>query len=147
MKDAYSAHADWDGIDEFYPHVYQAYVNIFERCGLKTIVVQADSGIMGGNTSHEFMAVSAQGEDTLITCTGCDYAGNAETGDVRETGCTERGGTRDRRSRYARLQDHRRRRTVPWAQPRTTHSRVVFYVTGGEVAVRDDPRRPRSERV
>ena len=78
MKDAYSAHADWEGIDAFYPHVYQAYVNIFERCGLKTIVVQADSGIMGGNTSHEFMAVSSQGEDTLISCTACNYAANAE---------------------------------------------------------------------
>ena len=78
MKDAYSAHDTWDGIDEFYPDVYQAYVNIFRRCGLETLVVQADSGIMGGNMSHEFMAVSPQGEDTLIICEGCDYAANAE---------------------------------------------------------------------
>jgi prolyl-tRNA synthetase len=78
MKDAYSAHDTWDGIDEFYPDVYQAYVNVFRRCGLNTLVVQADSGIMGGSMSHEFMAVSPQGEDTLITCESCDYAANAE---------------------------------------------------------------------
>ncbi len=78
MKDAYSAHATWNDIDAFYPHVYQAYVNIFRRCGLETLVVQADSGIMGGNTSHEFMAVSPQGEDTLIICERCGYAANAE---------------------------------------------------------------------
>ena len=132
MKDAYSAHADWDGINAFYPHVYQAYVNIFGRCGLKTIVVQADSGIMGGNTSHEFMAVSAQGEDTLITCSGCDYAGNAEMAtfvkpdvpkeaeleieEVATPGCK----TIEDVARFlGTTPDH----TL----------KVVFYVTGGEV--------------
>mgnify|MGYP005857398827 CR=1 FL=1 len=78
MKDAYSAHASWEDIDAFYPHVYQAYVNIFRRCGLETVVVQADSGMMGGSTSHEFMAVSPLGEDTLVQCESCDYAANAE---------------------------------------------------------------------
>jgi len=78
MKDAYSAHASWADIDAFYPQVYQAYTNIFRRCGLQTLAVQADSGIMGGSASHEFMAVSPQGEDTLITCERCGYAANAE---------------------------------------------------------------------
>ncbi len=78
MKDAYSAHANWEGLDEFYPQMYQAYVNIFRRCGVTTAVVEADSGIMGGNTSHEFMSLSDQGEDTLITCRKCGYAANAE---------------------------------------------------------------------
>jgi len=78
MKDAYSAHADWDGIDAFYPQMYQAYVNIFRRAGVKTAVVEADSGIMGGSVSHEFMSLSEQGEDTLITCEKCGYSANAQ---------------------------------------------------------------------
>jgi prolyl-tRNA synthetase len=78
MKDAYSCHRDSEGLDEFYPRMHQAYVNIFQRCGTRTIAVAADTGIMGGAMSHEFMAVSAVGEDTLILCSSCDYAANSE---------------------------------------------------------------------
>lgn len=78
MKDAYSAHTDWDGIDAFYPQIYDAYLRIFQRCGLQVMPVQADSGMMGGSDSHEFMALSENGEDTLIVCHGCGYAANAE---------------------------------------------------------------------
>lgn len=79
MKDAYSLHPDSASLDEFYPRIYQAYVNIFRRCGVDTLAVAADSGVMGGSVSHEFMAVSDAGEDTLITCPQCGYAANAET--------------------------------------------------------------------
>lgn len=78
MKDAYSCHADQASIDEFYPKMYQAYVNIFTRCGVEVAAVAADSGVMGGTVSHEFMAISDSGEDVLITCPQCDYAANAE---------------------------------------------------------------------
>ena len=78
MKDGYSFHADYDSLDAYYPRVYQAYLNIFNRCAVHTISVEADSGFMGGSTSHEFMVVSEAGEDTLILCPQCRYAANAE---------------------------------------------------------------------
>jgi len=78
MKDGYSIHLDAASLDEYYPRVYQAYVNIFARCGLETIAVEADTGIMGGAASHEFIAVNPGGEDTLVLCPGCGYAANAE---------------------------------------------------------------------
>ncbi len=78
MKDAYSIHVSFDSLDGYYPRMYQAYVNIFSRCRLETISVEADTGIMGGATSHEFMALNQAGEDTLILCSGCDYAANAQ---------------------------------------------------------------------
>jgi len=78
MKDAYSFHADYAGLDAYYPRMYQAYVNIFSRCAVETIVVEADSGIMGGSASHEFMVISEAGEDTLILCPQCKLAANAE---------------------------------------------------------------------
>ncbi len=78
MKDAYSFDADYEGLDRFYPRIYRAYENIFARCGVKVVVVEAATGIMGGAMSHEFMVVSEAGEDTLILCSQCKYAANAE---------------------------------------------------------------------
>ena len=78
MKDGYSAHADFEDLDRYYPSVKQAYENIFRRCGLKSISVEADPGMMGGTASHEFMILSEAGEDTLIHCDGCGYSANAE---------------------------------------------------------------------
>ena len=78
MKDAYSAHPDFDDLDRYYPFVRRAYENIFRRCGLDTVVVEADTGMMGGTASHEFMIISDAGEDTLIHCESCGYAANAE---------------------------------------------------------------------
>jgi prolyl-tRNA synthetase len=78
MKDGYSFHADVASLDAYYPSVYQAYLNIFDRCGVASIPVEADSGIMGGSGSHEFMVASEAGEDTLIVCPQCHYAANAE---------------------------------------------------------------------
>jgi prolyl-tRNA synthetase len=78
MKDAYSLHTDFESLDEFYPRIYRAYVNIFQRCGVEAIAVAANSGVMGGSASHEFMAVSEVGEDTLVTCPQCGYAANSE---------------------------------------------------------------------
>lgn len=78
MKDAYSLDADEEGLDDLYPHIYQAYVNIFERCNLEAVAVEADPGMMGGTGSHEFMLLNPQGEDTVVLCTGCDYRANLE---------------------------------------------------------------------
>lgn len=78
MKDAYSVHADQPDIDEFYPKMVQAYRNIYATCGLKTVEVEADSGMMGGSASHEFMVLSENGEDTIFISSDGEYAANAE---------------------------------------------------------------------
>ncbi len=78
MKDGYSFHADWESLDAYYPRVYDAYKNIFRRCGLDAVAVEADSGMMGGSGSHEFISINDSGEDTLVFCPTCRYAANAE---------------------------------------------------------------------
>lgn len=78
MKDAYSFDRDFDGLDAFYPRIYQAYFNIFRRCGLDVIAVESDTGMMGGTMAHEFMALTPVGEDTLLLCDGCGYSANRQ---------------------------------------------------------------------
>ncbi|WP_061216286.1 proline--tRNA ligase [Leptospira santarosai] len=78
MKDAYSFHIDDVSLDDTYQTMRVAYRKIFDRCGLKTIPVQADSGSMGGSASEEFMVVSPIGEETLLLCNSCGYASNRE---------------------------------------------------------------------
>ena len=78
MKDAYSFNADDASLDESYRAMAQAYRNIYRRCGLPALMVEADSGAIGGKDSHEFILPTPSGEDTVITCPGCDYAANAE---------------------------------------------------------------------
>ncbi|MFH0790008.1 MAG: proline--tRNA ligase [Candidatus Omnitrophota bacterium] len=74
MKDAYSFDKDEAGLDKSYETIYQAYQNIFKRCGLEILTVQADSGIMGGSLSHEFMVPAEKsGEDAVLTCPGCKF--------------------------------------------------------------------------
>jgi prolyl-tRNA synthetase len=84
MKDGYSFHADQADLDAYYPRVYQAYENVFRRCGVEFLAVEADPGLMGGASSHEFMALSEAGEDTLIICDSCHYSANAESAVARE---------------------------------------------------------------
>ncbi|MBN1879361.1 proline--tRNA ligase [bacterium] len=84
MKDAYSFHADYADLDRYYPRVYDAYMRIFERCGLKPLAVEADTGMMGGSGSHEFMCLVESGEDTVVWCDKCGYAANAENATSRE---------------------------------------------------------------
>ena len=78
MKDAYSFDADEDSLDDSYQAMAQAYRNIYRRCGLPALMVEADSGAIGGKDSHEFILPTASGEDTVITCPNCRYAANAE---------------------------------------------------------------------
>ena len=77
MKDAYSFHLDEASLDETYNNMYRAYENIFARVGLgeSVIVVESDTGIMGGTGAHEFMYLNPAGEDTLLLCDNCDYPG------------------------------------------------------------------------
>jgi prolyl-tRNA synthetase len=78
MLDAYSFDKDQTSQDVNYQLMVQAYKNIYNRCGLKAIMVEADSGAIGGKDSHEFMAPAETGEDTILTCPKCGYAANAE---------------------------------------------------------------------
>src|SRR6267154_4013076 len=78
MKDAYSFDIDPAGLDASYKKHYDTYRRIFDRCGLKYMVVEADSGAMGGKESHEFMVRTPAGEDQIVSCDGCNYAANIE---------------------------------------------------------------------
>ncbi len=78
MKDAYSFDIDAAGLDVSYKKHYETYCRIFDRCGLKYMVVEADSGAMGGKESHEFMVRTPAGEDQIVSCDGCSYAANME---------------------------------------------------------------------
>lgn len=78
MKDAYSFHDSEDSLDQEYKNMYAAYCRIFERCGLKYKVVEADSGAIGGSVSQEFMVLADNGEDALLSCTACNYSSNVE---------------------------------------------------------------------
>ncbi len=78
MKDAYSFDVDLPGLAKSYERMYRAYCNIFARCGLPYQPVEAESGSIGGDVSHEFMVPTEAGEDIMVKCVGCGYAANLE---------------------------------------------------------------------
>jgi len=78
MKDAYSFDKDEAGAEQSYWNMFEAYKKAFSRIGLRFKPVQADSGAIGGDFSHEFMVLAETGEDTIASCTGCEYAANLE---------------------------------------------------------------------
>jgi len=82
MKDAYSFHSSQESLDQTYQHLFQAYSNIFSRCGLDYRAVIADSGAMGGKDTHEFMVLSDVGEDTIAYSDTSSYAANIEMAPV-----------------------------------------------------------------
>lgn len=82
MKDAYSFDRDEAGLDKSYQDMYDAYTNIFMRCGLNFRPVEADSGAIGGSGSHEFMVIADSGEAEIVFCTSCDYAANVEKAEL-----------------------------------------------------------------
>ncbi|MCZ2115352.1 MAG: proline--tRNA ligase [Anaerolineae bacterium] len=85
MKDAYTLDRSEEALDEYYPSMLQAYTNIFDRCGVPTVMINADVGAMGGKSSQEFTVPHPQGEDEFIYCEDCGYAANVEAaGFVRE---------------------------------------------------------------
>jgi prolyl-tRNA synthetase len=78
MKDLYSFDVDEAGLELSYQKMLQAYQNIYDRCGLPAVLVEADSGAIGGKDSHEFMLIAESGEDEILYCPDCKYAANAE---------------------------------------------------------------------
>ena len=82
MKDAYSFGASLEQLNAAYEAMYNAYCRIFERCGLKYLPVEAESGPIGGDASHEFMVPADNGEDFVVHCAKCGYAANQERADT-----------------------------------------------------------------
>lgn len=84
MLDSYSLDASWEGLEEQYQAHYQAYFNIYRRCGLPVVAVQSDTGMMGGKLAHEYMYLTPAGEDTLLFCDVCGYAANRQVAGFRK---------------------------------------------------------------
>jgi prolyl-tRNA synthetase len=82
MKDAYSIDADLAQLNASYDAMYEAYCRVFDRCGLPYVIVEAESGPIGGDSSHEFMVPCSTGEDKVIQCPQCGYAANQERAEV-----------------------------------------------------------------
>ncbi|MFI3324548.1 MAG: proline--tRNA ligase [Clostridia bacterium] len=79
MKDAYSFHTSQEDLNEYYADCHKAYERIFARAGIPEVIsVASDSGMMGGSLSHEFMLLSPVGEDSIVTCSSCDFKANME---------------------------------------------------------------------
>lgn len=100
MKDAYSFHTSQEDLEKYYDVCYQAYNRIFQKAGIPEVVtVASDSGMMGGNVSHEYMLLTPVGEDSIVLCTECDYRANMEAaenqvvneskGELEELQCIE----------------------------------------------------------
>ncbi len=83
MYDGYSFDTTDKGAEESYRLMWEAYQKIFTRCGLEFRAVEADTGAIGGSFSHEFMVLAETGEDTIVSCTSCDYAANLEKAEIR----------------------------------------------------------------
>ena len=85
MKDLYSFDTDEEGLNQSYSKMLQAYKNIYDRCGLPSLLVEADSGAIGGKESHEFMVITEGGEDVIIYCDNCHYAANVEKAESKKS--------------------------------------------------------------
>src|SRR6266481_5411937 len=83
MKDGYSFHTDTNDLQREYQHMADTYRRIFERCGLNTRQVEADTGAIGGRLAHEFQVLADSGEDAIVSCNRCDYAANLEKAEIR----------------------------------------------------------------
>ncbi len=90
MKDGYSFDVDEKNADESYQKMYDAYSRVFARCGLKFKVVEAESGLIGGHFSHEFMVLAETGEEIIVSCTHCSYAANIEKAEFKRSDRTSR---------------------------------------------------------
>ena len=90
MKDAYSFDQDIEGLNRNYKKMYNVYCEIFDECALEYQIVEAESGIMGGDVSHEFMALADSGEDTIVHCSSCGYSANMEKAEVSKQTTTNK---------------------------------------------------------
>jgi prolyl-tRNA synthetase len=84
MKDGYSFDIDEEAAKKTYQVMYDAYVRIFDRCGLSYRPVEADTGNIGGNMSHEFQVLADSGEDSIVSCASCNYTANVEKAELQQ---------------------------------------------------------------
>jgi prolyl-tRNA synthetase len=135
MKDAYSFHTSQEDLDAWYERIVEAYLAIFRRLELPVLVVEADTGMMGGKSAHEFMLLADGGEDTLVVCPTGDYAANQEIAVARK-------GVRSRRTDGAALREVYTPGATTIASlcealdcaPEDT-LKSVFYAAGGELVL------------
>lgn len=92
MKDAYSFDTSVEGLNASYQKMYQAYCRIFDRAGLDYLAVEAESGPIGGDASHEFMVLADNGEDSVVHCAKCGYAANLERAEIGARAAAKAGG-------------------------------------------------------
>jgi prolyl-tRNA synthetase len=93
MKDAYSFDTSVEGLNASYQKMYDAYCRIFSRAGLKYLPVEAESGPIGGDASHEFMVLADNGEDVVVFCDKCGYAANRERAEIGSRGTPDQSAT------------------------------------------------------
>jgi len=91
MKDAYSFDTTEAGLEKNYQKMYEAYDRIFKRCGLTFTVVEAETGLIGGTASHEFMVMADTGEEIIVSCQSCDYSANVQKAEAKRTRLRGRG--------------------------------------------------------
>ncbi len=147
MKDAYSFDASVESLNKSYEKMYAAYCRIFARCGLDYLAVEAESGPIGGEASHEFMIPADNGEDTVLHCQACGYAANQEKAEIgaARLHAARRALEPLATSAHARGQHHRAGQPVPQMPAAGAHQDADLH--GRRAADRrPDPRRPRGQR-
>jgi prolyl-tRNA synthetase len=141
MKDAYSFDADAAGLDVSFQAMAAAYRRIFERCGLEVVMVEADSGPIGGKDSNEFVLLADSGEDTILMCDRCGYAANAEKAVSRKTNVPSIEGVPGAEAPQPLAEVHTPGvRTIDALAtflgiPTSKTIKAVFYSAGGEVVL------------
>jgi prolyl-tRNA synthetase len=134
MKDAYSFDATDEAAQVSYRRMYDAYVRIFQRCGLKAMPVEADTGVMGGKFSHEFMVPAETGENDVAYCEGCGYAANAEKAASRlqqEAGDGEQGTSELERFPTPGVVTIEGLTQAPYSVPATRQIKTLVYLVEG----------------
>lgn len=133
MKDLYSFDADEAALEKSYERMTQAYRKIYARLGLPALMVEADSGAIGGKASHEFMVITENGEDEVIYCPHCDYAANAERAQSAKAAATSGAGTELPLAEIATPGCHTIEEVAEFVGvPASQTLKAVFYSAAGE---------------
>ena len=147
MKDAYSFDVSDEAATASYQKMFDAYVKIFERCGLKAFAVEADTGIMGGKFSHEFMIPAETGEDEIAFCEKCGYAANIEkaTSGIPKTAAREIGAAIEKFPTPGIVTIEALSKE-PYKVPANRQIKTLVYIADSKPVIDFDPRRRPVER-
>ncbi len=134
MKDAYSFDADESGLDKSFQAMVGAYRRIFSRCGLRAVMVEADSGAIGGKDSNEFILLAPSGEDTVLLCDKCSYAANLEKAQFKKPRLLPEGPLKV--EKFATPGVKTIKALAQFAKvPESKTIKAVFYAVDGQVAI------------